>query len=123
MNLRYTASMIGRVKPKMGVEASVSVLPKQRFEEMNREYYVNHKWKNPEYLAGDDSAMIERRAAPLMIVIGEQDTPYCHSLANQLHARLPYSTLRSISDTAHFPNLTHPDLFDQWLVEWLALNT
>ncbi len=103
-----------------GSEACVSTPVKQHFEQMNREYYVNHFWQGPKYLPINDALQIGDLAMPVMMVIGDKDTPYCLSLAEHLRARIPHNVLRFIPGAAHFPNLTHPCIFNAWLLQWLA---
>jgi pimeloyl-ACP methyl ester carboxylesterase len=58
--------------------------------------------------------------APTLIVVGEEDRPDIHTIADRLAAALPHARRASIPATAHIPSLERPDEFDRLVLEFLS---
>lgn len=105
-----------------GLAGSLADMPEEarrHFAAMNRERLENHPWHGPKYHDIDDAGAVSLVTVPTMVVIGENDTAYCQSLADFLQTNLSLEALHRIPRTAHFPNLTHPEMFNRLLGGWL----
>jgi pimeloyl-ACP methyl ester carboxylesterase len=60
-------------------------------------------------------------ALPVLVIVGEHDTPYILAAADFMTARLPTARKVVIPDAAHLPNLDHPAEFQR--VVWDFLDT
>ncbi len=59
-------------------------------------------------------------AAPTLVVVGEQDVPDMHAIADRLIAEIPGSRRATIRAAAHVPSLEHPAEFDRLVLDWIG---
>lgn len=57
---------------------------------------------------------------PILIVVGEHDTPYVLAAADYMVERIPSAQKVIIEDAAHLPNMDHPDEFQTHVTNFLA---
>jgi 2-hydroxy-6-oxonona-2,4-dienedioate hydrolase len=57
---------------------------------------------------------------PVLIVIGEHDTPYIQAAARYMLERLPIAAKIQITDAAHLPNMDHPREFHDTVLRFLV---
>lgn len=62
---------------------------------------------------------LEKLATPLLVIVGEHDTPYILAAADWMLARLPSARKVVIDDAAHLANLDHPELFRETVRSFL----
>ncbi len=90
------------------------------FWTMNEERLLQHREDDPDYGNLDDVPDLGTVSRPLLTILGQWDTDYCQKAAQHLVSHVPNVTLELIPGTAHFPNLTHPDLVSALLRNWLG---
>jgi pimeloyl-ACP methyl ester carboxylesterase len=56
---------------------------------------------------------------PVLIVVGEHDTPYILAAADYMVERIPSAQKIIINDAAHLPNMDHPDEFQAAVTNFL----
>ena len=56
---------------------------------------------------------------PVLIVVGEHDTPYILAAADYMVERIPSARKVIIEDAAHLPNMDHPDEFQAHVANFL----
>ncbi len=59
-------------------------------------------------------------AIPVLVIIGEHDTPYMLAAADHMVENIPSARKVVIDDAAHLPNLDHPGVFQTALDGFLA---
>ena len=57
---------------------------------------------------------------PTLIIVGEEDRPDMHSIADRLEASIPHARRTTIPATAHVPSLERPAEFDRLVLEFLS---
>jgi pimeloyl-ACP methyl ester carboxylesterase len=57
---------------------------------------------------------------PVLIVVGEHDTPYILAAADYMVERIPSAQKVIIEDAAHLPNMDHPNEFQAHVTNFLA---
>lgn len=62
---------------------------------------------------------LDEMSAPVLIVVGELDDPNVVRAARLMEVEIPNARAIVIPETAHFPNLERPDLFNSELVSFL----
>jgi pimeloyl-ACP methyl ester carboxylesterase len=70
-----------------------------------------------------DPPAIERLAElelPMLLVVGELDTPGIHEIADMVVAANPNAELVKIADVAHMVNLEAPEAFNELLLGYLS---
>lgn len=72
-----------------------------------------------EPLVGDLSERLGEVGAPTLVLVGEEDVPDMHEIADRLERELPNARRASIADTAHVPSLERPREFDQLVLPFL----
>jgi len=72
-----------------------------------------------EPLVGDLAGRIGEVGAPTLVLVGEEDVPDMHEIADRLERELPNARRASIADTAHVPSLERPREFDQLVLPFL----
>jgi 3-oxoadipate enol-lactonase len=72
-----------------------------------------------EPLVGDLSARLGEVAAPTLVLVGEEDLPDIHEIADRLVRELPDARRASIADTAHVPSLERPREFGELVLGFL----
>jgi pimeloyl-ACP methyl ester carboxylesterase len=94
-----------------------------RVAEMQRRAYELQLpvWETAEEepLVGDLAERIGEVGAPTLILVGEEDVPDMHEIADRLERELPNARRASIADTAHVPSLERPREFDQLVLPFL----
>jgi pimeloyl-ACP methyl ester carboxylesterase len=63
---------------------------------------------------------LDEISCPVLVVVGEHDTPYILSAADHMVEHLPSARKVVMDDAAHLPNLDHPDVFKKELDDFLA---
>ena len=56
---------------------------------------------------------------PVLIVVGEHDTPYILAAADYMIERIPSAQKVIIKDAAHLPNMDHPEEFQSHITKFL----
>ena len=56
---------------------------------------------------------------PVLIIVGEHDTPYILAAADYMIERIPSARKVTIEDAAHLPNMDHPDEFQAVVTDFL----
>jgi 3-oxoadipate enol-lactonase len=72
-----------------------------------------------ERLVDDLAERLSEVAAPTLVLVGEEDLPDIHEIADRLEREIPNAQRASISDTAHVPSLERPREFDQLVLPFL----
>jgi len=100
----------------------VSGEPRERFLKMNAVHLNHRKLTGEETPEGaiDNLAAIN---APTLLVVGELDMPDIVARHDDLSEELENAFAIVLEDTAHFPNLERPDLFNPILLEFLEAVT
>ena len=58
-------------------------------------------------------------STPVLVIVGERDTPYILAAADYMTERLPTAQKVTIADAAHLPNMDHPSQFQTVVGEFL----
>lgn len=69
-----------------------------------------------------DPSAINRLAeirTPTLVVVGAEDVPDIHAVAKILHQQISQVRKKTVSDTAHFPNMEKPVEFNQLVLSFL----
>jgi 3-oxoadipate enol-lactonase len=72
-----------------------------------------------ERLVDDLAERLSEVAAPTLVLVGEEDLPDIHEIADRLEREIPNAQRASIADTAHVPSLERPREFDQLVLPFL----
>jgi pimeloyl-ACP methyl ester carboxylesterase len=56
---------------------------------------------------------------PVLIIVGEHDTPYILAAAEYMIEKLPSARMVRVEDAAHLPNMDHPDEFQTAVTNFL----
>jgi 3-oxoadipate enol-lactonase len=117
VNLRMWVDGPGR-RPE-DVEAGV----RERVGEMQRRAFelqlpVGDKAEE-EPLVSDLAERLAEISVPTLIIVGEEDRPDMHAIADELAASIPHARRATIPATAHVPSLERPDEFDRLVLEFL----
>jgi 3-oxoadipate enol-lactonase len=94
-----------------------------RVAEMQRRAYELQLpvWETAEEepLVGDVATRLGEVRARTLVVVGEEDVPDMHEIADRLERELPNARRASIAETAHVPSLERPREFDQLVLPFL----
>lgn len=94
-----------------------------RVAEMQRRAYELQLpvWETAEEepLVGDLAERIGEVGAPTLVLVGEEDVPDMHEIADRLERELPKARRATIAGTAHVPSLERPREFDQLVLPFL----
>ena len=94
-----------------------------RVAEMQRRAYELQMpvWETAEEepLVGNLSERLSEIRAPTLVVVGEEDIPDMHEIADRLERELPNTRRASMADTAHVPSMERPREFDQLVLPFL----
>lgn len=94
-----------------------------RVAEMQRRAYELQLpvWETAEEepLVGNLSERLSEIGAPTLVLVGEEDVPDMHEIADRLERELPDARRASIADTAHVPSMERPREFDQLVLPFL----
>jgi pimeloyl-ACP methyl ester carboxylesterase len=96
--------------------------PRELFLEMNATR-LRHPELTGEETPEDATSMVGAIAAPVLLLVGDLDLPDIQARHEELAEEMQNTFALVIEDTAHFPNLERPDLFDPLLSEFLAAVT
>ncbi|HMJ00544.1 MAG TPA: alpha/beta fold hydrolase [Gaiellaceae bacterium] len=118
LNLRMWVDGPGRSPSDVdaGVREQVAVMQRRAFE---LQLPVGDAAEE-EPLVPDLAERLTEIRAPTLIVVGEEDRPDIHTIADRLAAALPHARRASIPATAHIPSLERPDEFDRLVLEFLS---
>ena len=57
--------------------------------------------------------------APTLVLVGEEDVPDIHQIADRLEREIPGARRASIADTAHVPSMERPREFDELVLGFI----
>ena len=79
-------------------------------------------WDNAEEepLVPDLAQRLDEIGVPTLIVVGAEDRPDIHAIADRLAASIPHARRATIPAAAHVPSLERPDEFDSLVLEFLS---
>jgi 3-oxoadipate enol-lactonase len=72
-----------------------------------------------ELLVEDVAQRLGEIEAPTLVLIGAEDQPDLHAIAERLAREIPGARLETIADTAHVPSMERPDEFDRLVFGFL----
>jgi 3-oxoadipate enol-lactonase len=72
-----------------------------------------------ELLVPDLAERLGEIDVPTLLVVGEEDVPDMHAIAERLAREIPGARLGTIPDTAHVPNMERPREFDELVLPFL----
>jgi pimeloyl-ACP methyl ester carboxylesterase len=118
VNLRMWVDGPGRSSADVdaGVRQQVAVMQRRAFE---LQLPVGDEAEE-EPLVPDLAQRVTEVRVPTLIVVGEEDRPDMHMIADRLAAAIPHARRETIPATAHVPSLERPDEFDRLVLEFLA---
>jgi 3-oxoadipate enol-lactonase len=94
-----------------------------RVAEMQRRAYELQLpvWETAEeeLLVSDLPDRLGEIEAPALVLVGEEDVPDIHEIADRLVRELPNARRASIPDAAHVPSMERPREFDELVLEFL----
>jgi len=71
---------------------------------------------------GDDVDALGKSGLPILLLCGRHDRAVPISVSQELHRRMPGSTLKIFEETGHMPFFEKPDEFNQFVLDWLSSN-
>ncbi len=118
VNLRMWVDGPGRSSGDVdaGVRERVAVMQRRAFE---LQLPVGDDAEE-EPLVPDLAERLTEIDVPTLIVVGEEDRPDMHAIADRLAASIPHARRATIPATAHVPSLERPDEFDRLVLEFLS---
>jgi pimeloyl-ACP methyl ester carboxylesterase len=93
-----------------------------RVAEMQRRAYelaVGVEEDEEELLVEDLAQKLAEVRAPTLVLVGEEDQPDMHAIAERLAREIPGARLERIEATAHVPSLERPREFDELVLPFL----
>jgi len=72
-----------------------------------------------ELLVPDLGDRLAEVTAPTLVVVGEEDVPDMHAIADRLAAEIPGARRATIADAAHVPSLERREEFDDLVLGFL----
>jgi len=90
--------------------------------EMNHRALSNERMALGKRLPNAETPAVERLAElrmPVLVVVGEHDTPYILAAADYMKENLPSAQKMVIEDAAHLPNMDHPEAFYRIVTDFL----
>jgi 3-oxoadipate enol-lactonase len=72
-----------------------------------------------ELLVEDVAQRLGEIEVPTLVLIGEEDQPDLHAIAERLAREIPGARLETIANTAHVPSMERPEEFDRLVLEFL----
>jgi 3-oxoadipate enol-lactonase len=72
-----------------------------------------------ELLVPDLAQRLGEIQAPTLVVVGEEDQPYMHAIADRLEREIPDVRRATIANTAHVPSMERPREFDELVLPFL----
>jgi len=76
-----------------------------------------------ELLVEDLAQRIGEVQAPTLVLVGEEDQPDMHRIAERLEREIPGARRATIADTAHAPSMERPREFDELVLPFLKEHT
>jgi len=73
-----------------------------------------------EPLVPDLAERLGEVAAPTLVVVGDEDVPDMHAIADRLVAEIPGARRATIAGAAHVPSLERPAEFDELVLDYLG---
>jgi 3-oxoadipate enol-lactonase len=118
LNLRMWVDGPGRTPADVDAEVRerVAVMQRRAFE------LQLPVWDEAEEepLVPDLAERVTEIGVPTLIVVGEEDRPDMHAIADRLAASIPHAQRATIPATAHIPSLERPEDFDRIVLEFLS---
>jgi pimeloyl-ACP methyl ester carboxylesterase len=74
-----------------------------------------------ELLVEDVAQRLGEIEVPTLVLIGEEDQPDLHAIADRLAREIPGARLETIANTAHVPSMERPEEFDRLVLGFLEL--
>jgi 3-oxoadipate enol-lactonase len=99
-----------------GVREQVAVMQRRAFE---LQLPVGDAAEE-EPLVPDLAQRVSEITVPTLIIVGEEDRPDMHTIADRLAASIPHAERATIPATAHVPSLERPEEFDRLVLEFLS---
>ena len=91
-----------------------------RVAEMQRDAYeLQREWVDEDLLVPDLAERVGEIDVPVLVVIGEEDQPDMHAIAERLARELPGARLETIAGSAHVPSMERPREFDELVLPFL----
>lgn len=90
--------------------------------EMNRQALAHEVKQLGKRLPNTQTPAFDRLSdlkMPVLIIVGEHDTPYILAAADYMVERIPSAQKVVIKDAAHLPNMDHPDEFQTYVTNFL----
>jgi 3-oxoadipate enol-lactonase len=118
VNLRMWVDGPGRSSADVdaGLRERVAVMQRRAFE---LQLPVGDEAEE-EPLVPDLAQRVAEIGVPTLIIVGEEDRPDMHAIADRLAAAIPHAQRATIPATAHIPSLERPDEFDRIVLEFLS---
>ena len=118
LNLRMWVDGPGRSPGDVaaGVRERVAVMQRRAFE---LQVPVGDEAEE-EPLVPDLAQRVTEIGVPTLIVVGEEDRPDMHAIADRLAGSIPHAQRATIPATAHIPSLERPEEFDRIVLEFLS---
>lgn len=118
VNLRMWVDGPGRGSTDVdaGVREQVAVMQRRAFE---LQLPIGDAAEE-EPLVPDLAQRLPEIHVPTLIIVGEEDRPDMHAIADRLAALIPHVKRATIPATAHVPSLERPDEFDRLVLEFLT---
>ena len=93
-----------------------------RVAEMQRRIYelqLAAEEDEEELLVEDLPERLGEIVAPTLVLVGEEDQPDMHAIADRLAREIPGARKDTIADTAHVPSMERPQEFDELVLPFL----
>jgi pimeloyl-ACP methyl ester carboxylesterase len=90
--------------------------------DMNRQALAHEVKQRGKRLPNTEIPAFDRLSGlkiPVLIIVGEHDTPYILAAADYMIERIPSARKVTIEDAAHLPNMDHPDEFQAVVTDFL----
>jgi pimeloyl-ACP methyl ester carboxylesterase len=103
----------GDVDP--GVRARVAEMQRRAYELQVPVWESAHE----ELLVTDVADRLGEIRVPTLVLVGEEDVPDIHAIADRLAREIPDARLEKIADTAHVPSMEQPEEFEGLVLGFL----
>ena len=94
------------------VRSRVGVMQRQAYE-------LQREWVDEELLVPDLAQRLGEIAEPTLVLVGEEDQPDMHAIAERLAREIPGARHATIPETAHVPSMERPREFDGLVLPFL----
>lgn len=81
-------------------------------------HWLNHDWQDPADTRARDH--LQEIIQPTLVIVGQDDLPYFHNIANVLAARIPKAQKEIIPNAGHMVNMEAPDIVNGLLARFFA---